>query len=145
MESSSYDSRIAAMRVSFPRAVNVLPARRAPVLIAVGFLVLLAGACWPAMPVVTGMALVALGASVATAHQLRSAPISCVVIAAHLFVYLNLYLLFVGAVCHAATQAPQDGLTLLQNLDLGGSVVPMALVVRRSVAAIAGGGDAPAR
>jgi hypothetical protein len=64
------------------------------------------------------------------------------VIAVHLFVYLSLYFLFVGAVCHAAIQAPRDGVTFLQALDFGVSVVPMASVVRRSLAAM--GGDAPA-
>ena len=97
------------------------------------------------MPVVTAMSLIALGATGATANRLRSAPIFDIAIAVHLFAYLNLYFLFVGAVCHAAFLGSRDGFTFLQGFDLSVSVVPMALVVRLSLAALVGGGDAPAR
>jgi hypothetical protein len=131
------------VRISILQPLTVSPAAPwAPALIAIGFVVLLAGAWWSVVPVVTAMAVIALGATGVTANRRHTSPAFCVVIAVHLFVYLSLYFLFVGAVCHAAIQAPPGGLTFLQGLDLAVSVVPMALVVRRSLAAM--GGDAPA-
>ena len=117
----------------------------APLAIAVGFAILLAGAWWSSAPVVTAMALIALGATGTTVNRSHSACTFHIVVALHLFVYLNLYFLFVGAVCHASTQAAPGGFNLLRALDLGMSVVPMALVMRGSLAAMIGGRDAPAR
>ena len=132
------------MRASFlPSRTRSSDSVRAPALIAVGFAVLLASTWWTQAPVVTAMALVALGATSATTALRRTATTTSVVTAVHLFIYLNLYFLFVGAVCHAATLA--GGVTFLSGLDFGASVVPMAIMVRRSLAVIGGGGDAPAR
>jgi hypothetical protein len=103
---------------------------------------LAAGAYLSTVPVVTAMAIVALGATGATVGRSRTSSAAITVIAGHLFVYVNLYLLFVGAVCHAAVQGPETGVSFLQALDMGVSVVPMALVVRKSLTAI--GGRAPA-
>jgi hypothetical protein len=86
------------------------------------------------------MALVALGATAATTRRLRSYP---TLITIHLFVYFSLYILFVGAICHAAGDA--RGLKFSSALDCGISVVPMALVVRRTFAAVRYGGDEPGR
>ena len=119
--------------------------RSAPAFIAAGLAILLTATWWPAMPVVTAMALVALGATATTIARLRGAAAFRTLMAAHLFVYVSLYLLFVGAVCHAALTGPQDGLTFLQGLDLGVSAAVMMLVARLSLAVVDGGEDAPAR
>jgi hypothetical protein len=116
---------------------------RAPTLIFVGLAILLASAWWTVLPVVTAMALVALGATGAAMRRSQGSRSSFAVVAAHFFVYLNLYFLFAGAVCHAAIQA--DGLTILIGLDLGLSVLPMAILVQRSVSAMGRSEDAPAR
>jgi hypothetical protein len=56
-----------------------------------------------------------------------------------------LYLLFVGAVFHAAFVKPNGDMTLLQIIDLGLSIVPMGAAIRIALDAMARGGDAPAR
>jgi hypothetical protein len=66
-------------------------------------------------------------------------------VAIHAAVYANLYVVFVGAVCHAAMTGPHHGLSWLQVVDLVLSVLPMALVARLAIGTATGGGDAPAR
>jgi hypothetical protein len=108
----------------------------APTQMLIGMHVLLAGAWWPDAPVASAMALIALGATGATIERVRSMSASHYITVVHLFVYLNLYLLFVGAVCHASVDG--GGIRLASGLDLAISVIPMALVVRRSLAAMVG-------
>jgi hypothetical protein len=56
-----------------------------------------------------------------------------------------LYVLFIGAVSNSATTGPQNGLTTHQALDFLVSAGVMALVLRRSLAAMLAGSDATAR
>jgi hypothetical protein len=114
-------------------------------LIAVGLSVLLAQIYWPVFPVVTAVALIALGATIVTIARLDRTASTRSGIAIHLFVYASLYLLFIGAICDAAIRGSSGGLTLAQTIDLGLSAGVMAFVARLCVTAIIGGGDAPAR
>ena len=116
----------------------------APALIASGLVVLVAQLCWPALPVATSVSLIALGATIATIARLRGRASLCCCAAIHFFVYASLYLLIIGAICNAAARGPSGGLTLSQTIDLGLSTGVMAFVARTCVAAIVGGGDAPA-
>ncbi|MEX2317226.1 MAG: hypothetical protein WD669_08745 [Pirellulales bacterium] len=108
----------------------------AAAIIASGLALLVAAACWPAAPAVTAMALVALGATSLTLPRLVHQQNAPILIAAHLFVYVSLYLLFVGAVWHGATAGPRAGWHLWQSLDLLASLWPMALASRLAVTAI---------
>ena len=119
--------------------------RLGPTLIAAGLTTLLIATWWPAAPIVTGMALVALGATATTIARFQEAAALPLATAVSVFVYLSLYLLFVAAVRHAAMIGPQNGLSIYQGLDFGASVMPMALAVRISWRAIAACKDAPTR
>jgi hypothetical protein len=115
--------------------------KQGPALIAVGLVVLLAAEYWSGIPVISGMALIALGATLAVASRFRCSPALPVVIVANLSVYSALYLLFVGAVFHFAFAKPDGSMTLLQGVDLGLSIVPMVAAVRMALSAIAGDED----
>jgi hypothetical protein len=106
---------------------------------------LLAAAWCPAVPVVTAMALIALGATAVVIDRCRRAAAWRGVAALHLTVYTSLYLLFVGAMYHAAFTATQDGFTLLQRIDLAASAAIMVLVVRLSLAVVTRNSDAAQR
>lgn len=112
--------------------------RGGPRWIAAGLVILLTGACWPAVPVVTAMALVALGATKTVIARFRDSNALRSAIAAHLFAYASLYLLFLGAVCHAGMTGPEDGLTFLQGIDVGVSAGLMTVAARLGLAAMTG-------
>lgn len=136
---------IASVRDFSTHSPTLLADRIAPALIASGLVVLLAQICWPVFPVASAVSLIALGATIATIARLHRAASLRSGIAIHLFVYASLYLLFIGAICDAVIRSPSGGLTLAQTIDLGLSAGVMAFVARACVAAIIGGGDAPAR
>jgi hypothetical protein len=123
---------------------NKLMATRGPVLIAVGLCVLLSGMNEAALPPVTGMACVALGATLATISRFNGSRLLSAAAAAHLLIYASLYSLFVGAVFHTVVESGPK-LSFIQSLDIGLSILPMYAAVRVSCAAIAAGADAPAR
>jgi hypothetical protein len=112
-------------------------------LIAVGLSLLLANANWPAVPVVTGFALIALGATLELVRRFRGSTASPAVLVANLYVYLTLYLLFAGAMLHVGFAKP-GGLRVLHSLDLAMSFVPMIAATRSALVAIAGDEDVPA-
>jgi hypothetical protein len=119
--------------------------KHGPAMIAVGLIFLVANCYYSTIPVTSGMALIALGATLAVVSRFRRSPALPAVIVAHLLVYLSLYLLFVGAVLHAAFAKPTGGLSFLQSLDLAMSVGPMVGAVRIAIGLITGRGGAPAR
>jgi hypothetical protein len=134
---------VRAFLSKLPTPTSAVPT--APTLIAAGLTVLLAQTCWPLIPAVTAVSFVALGATIVTIARLHRTALLRSGITIHLFVYASLYLIFIGAICDAATRGPNGGLTLVQTIDLGLSAGVMAFVARICVAAIIGGGDAPAR
>ena len=99
-------------------------------LIAVGLLVLLAAAWRPAVPAVTGMALVALGATATTLTRFRGIPALLPVTLVHLAVYGSLYALFVGAALHAADTRFGPRLEAITIGDVIVSLVPMLVAGR---------------
>jgi hypothetical protein len=125
--------------------INRRLTRHGPALIAVGLICLVANTYASAVPVISGMALITLGATLAVASRFRRSPAFAWLIVAHLLVYSSLYLLFVGAVLHASFMQSSSGLSLLQSLDFALSMAPMVAAIRIALAEIAGGGDAPAR
>ena len=113
--------------------------QRWPYWIAAGIALLLAASCWPPLPVLTSMSLIALGATLAIVSRLGQASRLRPLIAVHAVVYANLYLVFVGAVCHAALTGPRHGLSWIQGIDLLFSVAPMVVAARLVVTALAAG------
>lgn len=103
---------------------------------------MLAALKWQGVPVVTAMALIALGASIATISRFQCAGRFRAAVGANLFIYTSLYLLFIGAICHAATSGSREGLDLLQSADLVISIAPMAIAVRLAFAVLMDGEDA---
>jgi hypothetical protein len=95
-------------------------------LIATGLIVLLAAASWPNLPVVTGMALVALGASLATVERFRGASLAAPVLFGHLATYGAIYVLFAGAALHAASRTA-GGIGWVVAIDLTISIWPLAI------------------
>jgi len=146
MESSTRDSRIAQVRQQlFPLPFALKAEQAGPVLIAIGMLVFLTAAWWPAVPVIGAMSLVALGATLATIARFRGmAPLRGIV-AIHLAVYLSMYALFLGAVLNVPTAELSLSIPFLQIADLAMSVLVMAFVVRLSLTAIGGSGHSATR
>jgi hypothetical protein len=118
---------------------------RGQMLIAMGLAILFVAFCWPAAPVVSGMALIALGATLEVVARLGGASRFRPLVVVHAAIYGNLYLVFVGAVCHAALTGPRHGLSWEQGSDLLLSAVPMSVVARLAIRALAESGNAPAR
>ena len=100
-------------------------------LIAIGLAILISAAWIPGVPVVTAMAIIALGATNATFARFHGSPALCPVLLLHAVTYLSLYALFVGATLHAAADASTAGLGLGPSLDLAVSVLPLAVAMQR--------------
>lgn len=98
--------------------------RWAPALIGAGLLLLFASVSWPMLPVVTGMALIALGATGATVARFRGTQALVPVIVLHVAIYGGLYVLFVGATLHAAARN-DAGIGLPAAIDLAASLGPV--------------------
>jgi hypothetical protein len=108
-----------------------------PLAMALGLGMLIAAGWWPQTPVVSAMALVALGATGATVVRLSGQGSAVLpLLAVHLFVYSSLYLLMIGSACHSASSDPERGWHLLKSLDLVASLGPIALAARWSATAI---------
>jgi hypothetical protein len=109
-------------------------ARWGPALIAGGLSLLLLAAWWPAAPIVSAMALLALGATGATLARFGGSPSLRPILAVHIVVYAGLYALYFGAACHAANAG--GGIDLARAADLAASVWPMIAALRISFAAL---------
>jgi hypothetical protein len=105
-----------------------LPPGSAP--IAAGLAILAAAILSPGVPAVTGMALVALGATIATTRRFRSPATIVPAMMLHLATYGSLYALFLGATLHAATQSGSR-LSIFNILDLALSICPLAVALER--------------
>jgi hypothetical protein len=101
-----------------------------------GGLALMILAAWlPIVPVVTGVAMIALGSTELTLARFRDAAVFVPALVLHAATYALLYALFVGAQLHTSHAAPLARISDLATLDLAISIVPMAIALRR----IAGG------
>jgi hypothetical protein len=99
-----------------------------PAWIGMGLGLLVANAWWPAVPVVTAMALVALGATAVTLERFRGTPRAYLVVGLSLPMYVGLYGLFLGATLdHAGHQ-----FVALTAIDLIASVWPMSAAFVKS-------------
>jgi hypothetical protein len=105
-------------------------------LIAVGLAFLIAGSWMPALPVVTAMAILALGATNATIARFSSSPSLVPVALLNAATYLALYGLFIGATLYAATAASTASVSAWTVLDLAASTLPMAAVLHRTMRAL---------
>jgi hypothetical protein len=105
--------------------------------IAIGLVVLIAAAYMPTLPVTSAMALVAVGATGALCSQFAKSQLASAAVVIHVFVYVSLYLVFVGAVIHSAMSAPSSDIHFfLMILDLGASALLMAITVGKAVETI---------
>jgi hypothetical protein len=101
------------------------------VLIGSGLAILLASAFWPGAPVVTAMAIIALGSTDVMVARYRSSVTAFPIVVLHGMAYVLLYSLFVGARLHLPTAAPSSGVNNLSMLDLAVSAFPMAVALSR--------------
>ena len=120
----------------FHSQVTLPSATAGPLLIAVGLAGLLASAWLPAVPVVTAMAILALGATDAMLVRFRHSPAFVPIILLHSAAYAALYGLFVGATLHATATAAGQGVNAWEALDLAASTLLMALALQRIGSAI---------
>ncbi len=95
-----------------------------PVLIGIGLAILFAGAYWPSAPVVTAIAIIALGATDAMVSRFRDSVAALPIIVLHGMTYVLLYSLFVGARLHVPTAAPATCVSGLAILDLVAQRIP---------------------
>jgi hypothetical protein len=109
--------------------------RLAPTFVGAGLAVLMASMAWPAVPPVTGMALVALGATAATIQRFRNLPALLPILFAYGAIYGGLYALFIRAVL-ASHVGPTHQLAWPTAVDLVLSTVPMAAAIGVSVDAV---------
>jgi hypothetical protein len=100
-----------------------------PTSIVAGLTILAAAILWPGVPAVTAMALVALGATIATLARFRGSEFVLPIVLAHVAIYGALYALFIGATLHTAAPRPGGGLGLLAIFDLVLSIGPLAFAV----------------
>ena len=127
------------MRLPLPLPhVAFRSAWKGPEWIGVGVAILLLNGLWPAVPVVTAMALVALGATAVTLKGFGDAPQGTLIVAFNLLVYCGLYAIFVGASLHQFSLRPDHRPGVLTLFDLATSVWPMAIVIQRSLSALVG-------
>jgi hypothetical protein len=91
---------------------------------------------------VTGMAMVALGATGVMLDRVRRSPVRWPVMLVHLAVYGSLWTIFVGATLHAANSRSGPRLEVLTILDILLSVVPMLAAGRMAWAVCENAGDA---
>jgi hypothetical protein len=117
----------------------------APATIAAGLGVLVAQCWWPAVPVATGIALVALGAIIATIQRARRRSSFRGTLTLSLFVYASLYLLLAGAILDAAIRGPSGSLALHQCFDLGLSAIVMLFVARIGITVFTAAGHTTTR
>lgn len=107
-----------------------------PWLIAAGLALLILATWWPALPIVSALAVLTLGATAATLARYRGSPLLRGILTVHVVVYTGLYALYFGAVCHAASVEARPGLDLVRAADLAASVWPMLAALRLSFTAL---------
>jgi hypothetical protein len=100
-------------------------------LVGVGLLILLAATCLPSAPVVTAMAIIALGSTDVMVARFRGSVAALPILGLHGMTYALLYSLFVGARLHVPAAAPTHGLGGLTVFDLAASALPMAIALSR--------------
>ena len=100
-------------------------------LIGAGLAILLAVTWWPNAPILTAVALIALGATQITLARFHGTPAFVTVLVLHAATYVSLYALFVCATLHAATVSAASSMSGWTALDLAASALPMAIALKR--------------
>ncbi|HEX3598651.1 MAG TPA: hypothetical protein VHU84_00835 [Lacipirellulaceae bacterium] len=108
----------------------------APVLITFALATLLASFWLTGLPLVTTMAVLTLGATFATVDRFRHAEALGSIMSLHAATYLSLYVMFVCATLYAPSSDVTHGLGRATGVDLGLSVLPMAISLRHIVDAL---------
>jgi hypothetical protein len=134
---SSAEAPVAHSPTNEP-SLKVAPGQGSGFILA-GLAILAAGAIWPGTPCVMAMALVALGATIATLARVQNSPALVPAILFHLAVYSGLYALFVAATLHAAVASPHHGCTAATILDLTLSVLPITAMLRQACGVFSAG------
>jgi hypothetical protein len=98
--------------------------------IGLGVAILIAAAWWPDAPVVTAMAIIALGATEVTVSRFRGSVAALPIVMLHGATYTLLYALFIGARLHGAGAASAAGITGFAAFDLAASFMPMAIALK---------------
>lgn len=109
--------------------------RAAPTFVGTGLVVLMASVAWPAVPPVTGMALVVLGATAATIERFRNGTALLPILLAYGAIYGGLYAMFIGAVLMSHV-GPANQLAWRAAVDLVLSTLPMAAAIGLAVDAV---------
>jgi hypothetical protein len=102
-----------------------------PALICIGLVILLAAAYSPSAPVVTAMAIIALGSTEVIVARFRNSTAALPFLVLHGITYLLLYSLFAGARLHLRTAASTPSLNALFMLDLAASAILMTVALSR--------------
>jgi hypothetical protein len=101
--------------------------------IAVGLAIMVAGVFFPIAPMVTAIALIALGATEVLMSRQHANTSAWPLIVLQSTTYALLYALFIGARLHTPAEGPGSSLTLV---DFAVSTLPMALALRRILACL---------
>jgi hypothetical protein len=102
-----------------------------PMLIGIGLVTLLTASHWPTAPVVTAMAIIALGSTDVLIARFRKSVAALQILVLHGMTYVLLYSLFIGARLHVPTTAPMPVVNNLTMLDLAISAFPMTVALSR--------------
>jgi hypothetical protein len=103
-----------------------------PALIGLGLVILVAGTWVPLLPVVTAMAMLTLGATIATLARCRYSPTAgSPLLMIHTATYSALYVTFVGATLHATVASPATHPVTITAADLALSVIPITLAIQK--------------
>ncbi len=93
-------------------------------------------AWWPGAPVVTAMAIIALGATYAAIDRYNRGTLMLPVVILQATTYAALYGLFIGATLHAGATRPTASLSGWTLLDLAFSTIPMAVALQHIVSCL---------
>jgi hypothetical protein len=115
----------------YPWAKTLSGAVRGEIGIGLGLVILIAAAWWPDAPLVTAIAIIALGATDAMVSRFRGSTMAWPIMALHGTIYMMLYVLFVGARIHVPATALTPGVGRLSMLDLIASAYPMSIALKR--------------
>src|SRR5215213_2218886 len=102
-----------------------------PLLIGVGLVILFGASYSLSAPVVTPLAIIALGGTDAVTSRFRGSPAAVPILVLHAMVYAVLYALFIGARLQVPADAQPIGLRGLVTLDLFVSAFPMSIALKR--------------
>jgi hypothetical protein len=115
----------------YPWAKTLSGAVRGEIGIGLGLVILIAAAWWPDAPLVTAIAIIALGATDAMVSRFRGSTLTWPLMALHGTMYVMLYALFVGARLHVSATALTQGVGGLTVIDLVVSAFPMSIALKR--------------